>query len=498
MTNSIVQNQANFDAALLGLTLARGGEALHVQLAEALRRLILAGAPPGARLPPSRKLAQELSISRATVLTALDQLTAEGYLQGRPGAGLFVARDLPHLAPPLARAADGPAASGTQPVRPFHPGQPDMRQFPHAAWARHLEAAWRAPDPGLLGVPDRFGWPPLREAIAAHLGAWRGIGCSAGQIIVTSGATEALGLAGRLLAPGGIVHVEEPGHAPVRAQLAAAGLRCVAVPVDAQGLDPALLRADAAGVVVTPSRQYPLGMTLPAARRLALLDWAQRAGALVIEDDYDSEFRFTGQPLPALASLDRGARTLYIGSFSKLLSPGIRLGYMVVPAAFLPRLHEIVGRAGTLASLVPQPALARFMQSGEFATHLRRMRRLYAQRQSALREALAPLVPDWLVPAIEPSGMHFIVRFGPRLAGWSDGAVAAAAREAGLALVPLSQYFHEAPPVQGLLLGFAGFEPGDLRAAASRLGACLAGLGEAGSGGSGFALDQKKSLAERA
>ncbi len=470
MTNSDGSGQASFQSSLLGLSLARGGALpLHVQLAAALRRFILAGqAPPGTRLPPSRLLAQELSVSRATVLAALDQLTAEGYLRGRRGAGLYVARDLPHLAPPVA-AADGPAPDGPLALSPFHPGLPDMRAFPHAAWARHLDAAWRNPDPGLLGTPDRFGWPPLRAAIAAHLAAWRGIACSAGQIIVTSGANETLGLIAGLLRPGQGVHVEEPCHAPARARLQAAGLRCLPVAVDADGLDPAGLLPDAAALLVTPSRQYPLGMTLPVGRRLALLDWAARADALVIEDDYDSEFRFTGQPLPALASLDQGQRTIYVGSFSKLLSPTLRLGYMVVPPRFLGRLHGGIGWVGTQASLVPQPALAAFMASGEFATHLRRMRRLYAQRQAVLLAEVQAKLQGWLVPRVEPSGMHFICDSGPRLAGVPDTLIAAEARQAGLTLYPLSPYFHEAAPRQGFLLGFAAFGDDALRESAARL-----------------------------
>ncbi|WP_163272584.1 PLP-dependent aminotransferase family protein [Chelativorans alearense] len=479
MANFQKYEQANLQAALFALTLERGAaHPLHVQLAGALRALILSGrAAPGMRLPPSRQLAQELSVSRATAQSALDQLIAEGYLQGRRGAGTFVAEDLPHLAPPSASPTAGPAPQGPREARPFHPGVPEMHAFPHAAWARHLEAAWRNPHPDLLKLPDPFGWVPLRAAIAAHLGAWRNLRCSAGQVVITSSAAETFGLIAHLFRPGQAVHVEDPCYGPMRDRLEAAGLVCMPVRVDSDGFDPDLLACEAVCAVVTPSRQYPLGMTLPVARRLALLEWAGRNEALVIEDDYDSEFRFTGQPLPALASLDGGGRTIYVGSFSKLLSPALRLSYMVVPPALIARLRGAIGSAGTQASLIPQPALARLMESGEFATHLRRMRRLYAGRQRALLDAIASDLQGWLVPYAEPSGMHILCDSGPRLAGRLDSEVAVGAHRAGLTLRPLSGYPQAAPRRQGFVLGYAAFDEPTLRAGVRRLRRVLEAFG---------------------
>ena len=478
MANYGKYTQANLQAALLALTLDRAApEPLHMQLTGALRRLILAGiAAPGARLPPSRQLAQELSVSRATTQAALDQLVAEGYLQGRRGAGTFVAEDLPHLAPPAASPAAGPAPAGPREVRPFHPGVPDTFSFPHAAWARHLEASWRNPHPDLLKLPDPVGWAPLRAAIAAHLETWRGIACSAGQVVITSGAAETFGLVGRLFQPGEAVHVEDPCYGPMREQLQAVGLVCRPVRVDAEGFDPEGLSANAVGAVVTPSRQYPLGMTLPVARRLALLDWAERNGALVIEDDYDSEFRFTGQPLPALASLDTAGRTIYVGSFSKLLSPSLRLSYLVLPSGLLGRLREVIGPGGTQASLIPQPALARFMESGEFATHVRRMRRLYAARQRVLLDAIATDLDGWLVPQAEPSGMHVLCNTCRRLEGRLDKEIAEAAERAGLTLRPLAAYPQAQPPRRGFVLGYAAFDEAALRAGIRKLKRILEAL----------------------
>jgi len=474
MTSLENSERTNLQAALLALSLDRAGaEPLHAQLTEALRRLILIGrAAPGARLPASRQLAQDLSVSRQTALTALDQLIAEGYLEARPGAGTFVARDLPHLAPPTAPEPAGPAPEGPRPFRPFEPGIPDMTLFPHAAWARHLDRAWRRPDPALLDRPDPLGWPPLRAAIAAHLAAWRGIACAAGQVVITSGAVETFELLARAaFRPGEAVLTEEPGYAPMRRALLRAGLETRPMPVDHDG---AILPAasTARGAIVTPSRHHPTGATMPLPRRLALLDWAQRSQAWVIEDDYDSEFRYTGAPLPALASL-AAERVIYVGSFSKLLSPALRLGYFVVPPTLLAPVRAALAETGPRASLVPQPALARFMGSGEFATHLRRMRRLYGQRQTVLRTALARHLPDHLTASPDPSGMHLLCGIGPALHGIRDTEIAARAAGAGVSLRALSAYWPEDGGPQGLILGYAGFAPEALEGAVERLARAL-------------------------
>ena len=298
---------------------------------------------------------------------------------------------------------------------PFHPAIPDLAAFPHALWARHLERAWRRPDPALLALPDPAGYAPLRAAIASHLSAWRGLNVSAGQIIITSGATQAMALAARaLLAPGDTVLMEDPGFAPMKAAMRDADLVPHPHAIDEDGFDiesAAQACPSARAVLVTPSRHYPLGITLPLPRRLALIDWATRNDAFIFEDDYDSEFRYVGQPLPALSALDSGHRTLYIGSFSKLLSPALRLGYLVVPAPLLPRFKQALSQHQG-ASLVPQPALANFMETGEFAAHLRKMRRLYARRQKTLLEALEQHLPDHLIAAPDPSGATRTISFG--------------------------------------------------------------------------------------
>ena len=458
MSNTANYDQTNFEAALFGLTLEREGGALTGQLVAALRDMILSGlARPGVRLPPSRRWAEELSVSRMTVVTAVEQLIAEGYLVARRGSGTFVAADLPHLQP-AGPVADGPGADGPRPYPVLTPGVPDTRLFPHGRWAQHLAQAWRQPDAALLDRPDPMGWPPLRAAIAAHLRAWRGIGCSAGQIAITSGAGEAAEiLCHALWAPGARVVMEDPGYAPIARVLREAGRVPVPVRVDDEGLPSAEVNG-AAAVLLTPSRHYPLGVTLPLPRRLALLDWAERTGGTIVEDDYDGEYRYQGQPLPAITQLDRGAgRVIYLGSFSKLLSPALRLGYMVIPPELLPRIRARMAETGPRASLVPQPALAAFMDSGEFATHLRRMRRVYAARQQVLRTALD-------LPA-DPGGMHMIMP----LPGQDDAAVAQEAQRAGLGVRALSGYAALPDPPRGLALGYAAFDDDSLRRAAMRL-----------------------------
>lgn len=467
-------SNTNFQAALFALSLDRDeGQPLHLQLTEGLRDLILSGrAVSGARLPSSRQLAQELSVSRVTTLTALDQLVAEGYLETRPGAGTFVAQDLPQSAPLSGLEQDVAGPSVPKPYAPLTPGLPELAEFPHAEWARHLERAWQRPDPALLSRPDPMGWAPLRVAIAEHLGAWRGLRCSAGQVIVTSGASESFDLlASALFNTGDRVAIEEPAFPPMRAALIQRGVDITAFRVDQDGLPVQSLPNAMKGVVVTPSRNYPLGTTLPLSRRLALLDYAARNDSWVVEDDYDGEFRYTGQPLPALASLDQGGRVIYIGSFSKLLSPALRLSYMVVPRAALAPVQQALGRAGPRASLVPQPALAGFMQSGGFATHLRRMRRLYAHRQKVLLAALAPLT-DQIAVAPDAAGMHLVCPLLPECRA-RDVEIVRRATDAGLGVRALSTYFSTGDAQQGLVMGYAGFDDDTLRKAASTLRTCF-------------------------
>ncbi len=481
MSNKSNMNKANLDTSLAALTLNRGGDRpLHAQIVEQLRRLILSGAAAGGvRLPSSRSLAAELSVSRITVTQAYDQLSGEGYLEGRPGAGMFVAEALPDVAlqSPAPKPARHAKADSPKPYTTFQPGIPDYTLFPHAQFGRLLDRIWRAPSAGLLANPDPLGWGPLREAIAAHLAIWRGLDCSPDQVVITSGAADGFDLVARAIwrAEDEVI-VETPGYTPMRDTLTRAGIRARAHCVDDQGLHvEAALAAypKAAGAVVTPSRHYPTGATMPPQRRLALLEWAAE-GRVIVEDDYDSEFRYQGAPLPSLASLDQGGAVIYLGSFSKVLSPALRIGFLVAPEALMPRISKAAARLGPRASLIPQPALAAFMESGDFARHIRRMRRAYSTRQKALLAALAAEAQGLLVAKPDPAGMHLIAKLTPDLAGrMTDRDVEARGAEAGVIARALSNYYTEGPPQQGLVLGYAGFDEAALAAGVAKLAAAL-------------------------
>ena len=474
-------NKASLSAALLAITLDREAPAsLQAQLMRQLRALAHGGTlRPGDRLPSSRMLAEELSVSRVTVSAAYDQLGAEGYLEGRRGSGVYVSADLPDLpdwsAPPVLNAdAALPKPAAEVPFEPIS----DLREFPHREWARLLELVWRRPEPALLARQDACGWPPLREAIAKHLSDWRGISCEPAQVFVTSGLSEAASLAAQAaLSKGDRVMVEEPGYAPLRRALIAAGLQCESVSVDAQGFDLSRARAPegARAIAVTPSRQFPLGMTLPLARRVQLLQWASAVNGYILEDDFDGEFRYRGQPLPAMMSLDHEQRVIYIGSFSKAIFPALRLGFMVFPKPLAVVAARILRLTGPRASLIAQPALARFMIDGGFAAHIRRMRRLYAGRQKLMLAALKDLAGGVLSAVTPDGGMHVIAEAAPDIlsAGRSDRALSEAAASVGVTARPLSGFYHEQPEAQGLVLGYAGFTETEMRGALVKMIAAI-------------------------
>ncbi len=477
-------NRSTSDAAVLDLSLDRQArEPMHAQLAEHLRRFILARRiAPGARLPSSRAFAEELGVSRVTVVTAFDQLIGEGYAEGKRGSGVYVASDLPDQAVepalPSRRQIGAPSPSmragrggggGAGATRPFQPGTPDHSRFPYADWGKLLERAWQRPSPALVNHADVMGWPPLREAIAEHLRAARGIACRARQIAITSGMAESVGLiASAFLPRASRVLVEDPGYMLLRRALTSAGVQVEAVAVDQSGFDPRDI--DAAAAAVTPSRHYPLGAVMPLARRLQLLEWARAQGAIIVEDDYDSEYRYRGRPLPALMALDAQGCVVYLGSFSKVLSSSLRLGYVVVPESRADAMRRALAEAGSRASLVPQPALAAFMESGRFAAHIRRMRRLYAKRQAALLGAAEAHLTPHLALSAQDSGMHLIADLTPEtLRRMDDVEASARAAQAGIVAPSLSRYYTDAPARQGLILGYAGFEEDAIERAAAKL-----------------------------
>jgi GntR family transcriptional regulator/MocR family aminotransferase len=445
---------------------------LSAQLARELRRLALSGGfASGAKLPSSRVLAEQLGVSRNTVTAAFDLLGAEGYVEARQGGGTFLtaacAEATLGTGTPATAAAPGLSARGralrsatTAPIGPplvFTPGVPALDAFPLVEWRQLLARSGRRLGRDALWLADPRGWPPLRQAIAQHLGPARGVICDPDQVIVLASARQAVDLAARIVAdPGDAAWVEEPGYGETRAALIAAGLAPAPVPVDVEGRDvtAGIPLAPAARLAcVTPSHQYPLGATMSLKRRLALIDWARQAGALIVEDDYDGEFRYGTKPLTALYGLDGGDRVIYAGSFSKSMFPSLRLAYMVAPAkladAFAAARSQLDGHAAALG----QAALAEFMASGGFGAHIRRMRALYQARQQALLSHARQRLDGAMTLAPSGAGLHLVGRLAESI---DDRALAA--RVAGAAPAPLSRYYAGPARCQGLILGYAGWD----------------------------------------
>jgi GntR family transcriptional regulator/MocR family aminotransferase len=463
----------------------RGEVPLHRQLYERVRDAILRGVlKPGARLPSARAMALEMRVARGTVDLALQQLASEGYLVTRGAAGTFVSDSVstarlpePHRAP-LPRKSALDTLSRT-PLRPFQIGVPAVDAFPLELWSRLLARRSRAARVADLVASPPQGEPVLREAIAAYVTVSRGVACRADQVIITAGFQGALGLVARaLLRPGDTTWIEDPGYPFARNGLALAGMHLAPIPVDDEGIDVAFGVEHAPRgrlAVVTPGHQMPLGVPLSLARRLALIAWARRAGAFILEDDYDGEFHYDAHPLPALQSLDGGDRVIYTGTFSKVMFPALRLGFLVAPEP----ARETLDRAAALLQPASGPtiqrALADFLQEGHFARHIRRMRLLYAERRDALLEALeAQASPDLqIIPT--PGGLHVLARLRE---GLDDSIVAERARAAGLEPVPLSfscatersRRLH-----RGLLLAFPNLVPSRARDVVARLRRVLDG-----------------------
>lgn len=464
----------------LPLTLDRAASLpLHRQLYTELRAAILDGRlAAGTQVPPSRLLAAQLDVSRATVTQAYEQLVAEGYLEARQGAGTFVAAvgTASHTTPrpqqtrALPRQAD--TAWPAPPRFDFRYGSPDVDQLPLTLWRRLIVRQWRRPPPALLAYGDPAGWHPLREALAGYLARARSVRVAAAGLIVTSGSQQALDLIARgLLRRGDRVVMEEPGYRGARRVFAAAGASIVPVEVDASGLDPARLDAlDPAPrlVYVTPSHQFPTGAVMPLARRLALLAWAERTGALIVEDDYDSEFRYRGAPLAALQGLDNADRVFYVGTFSKSLFPALRLGYLAVPPPWRDALAALKETTDRQSPLLEQAALAEFVGAGHFERHIRRLRHCYGVRRGMV---LAALAHHDLAPAAgEPAGLHVLL---PLPLGCHEAAVVTAAAAAGVAVTPGAPYSAVPSPPPRLLLGYTAIRDAQIEPGIARLAWCI-------------------------
>lgn len=468
----------------LAFSIERGSKTpVFEQICLAIRARAISGdLTEGSRLPPTRVFATELGVSRSTVVTAYEQLVAEGYLQSVQGSGYSVCAvgEVDFSTSERRQNLPGPKGPEAEPEQvkwpvPFEASQPDMRLFPHRQWAKTIARISRSNPQAMLLGGAIFGNLELRQAIAAHVLEWRGITASAQQIIVTAGATDALEIClGVLTQTQDVVGLEDPGYLPLRDFTAALGLQTAFFGVDEQGAklpehDPMTGKMPRV-VVLTPSHQYPLGGAMSPSRRLDYIRWAVAADAWIIEDDYDSEFRYAGRPIPAMAGFDRLNRTIYIGSFSKIFSNSLRLGYAVVPETLADRIQARMRRAGLKASYMPQQPLADFMKSGEFYRHLRRVRRIYADRRKFLLERLLQDFGQYGSIKDPQAGMQIVLHLNSE---FSDVDLAQRANDKGIAVQPLSRYAVQAPQYNGLILGFCGYDEVEMTPALDALQSCF-------------------------
>jgi GntR family transcriptional regulator / MocR family aminotransferase len=471
---------------------------LHKQIYEGYRARIIAGdLRAGQVVPSTREFASELRVSRIPVLNAYAQLLAEGYFESRVGAGTFVSTSLPDrliscdggASPQVAsrsgrRPIAARAAALPQYERPpwmhgrgaFNVSQPALDAFPFRVWSNLIARYGRSLQVSGLQYGGPMGLAELREAIAAYLRTARGVHCDAKQIMIVSGSQQALDLSARvLLDPGVSVWVEEPGYWLTKEILTAAGCRFVPVPVDEEGLNVAagIKRcAKARAAYVAPSHQYPLGVTMSAARRLQLLEWSRSSGAWIVEDDYDSEYRYESMPIASLQGLDHYSRVIYVGTFSKVLFPSLRLGYVVIPSDLVERFVAVRHAMDLCPSHVNQAVLAEFIREGHFSRHVRRMRRLYSERRKALVEAIAHECGSLLEVHGGEAGMHLLITL-PN--GFRDCEISARAAQKNLWLWPLSPLYAGRTRRQGFILGFGNVTPAEIPEAVRRMKSVLDG-----------------------
>ena len=475
---------------------------LYRQIYEAIRRAILSGEfNRGMLLPATRLLAKQLGVSRMTVVNAYEQLLAEGYIEGKTGAGTYVAATLPEemlrvdedkllqrkvsTTPRnqiLSRRGKWLASTNVTTLRvqadsdhyAFQNGLPALDEFPFKVWSQLAARRLRNPPRELLGYGDPAGYLPLRAGLAAHLKSARAVRCDASQVIIVAGSQQALDLTARiLLDPDDVACVEDPCYPGARNALLSAGAKVVPVSVDGEGFDVtnALRQSKHPRLVyVTPSHQFPLGVTMSLSRRLALLEWARRSGAFIIEDDYNSEYRYAGRPLASLQGLDQDGRVIYVGTFSKTIFPSLRLGCIVVPKDLTDAFIAARSLIDRHSPSLDQAILADFINEGHFTRHIRKMRSLYAERQHVLVEAANQDLKGLLEVAPAEAGMHLV--------GWlpnktSDKAASDKAARYGVEASPLSAYSTKPLPRGGLVLGYAAVNARQINTGVRRLAQAL-------------------------
>ncbi|MEI5680761.1 PLP-dependent aminotransferase family protein [Mesorhizobium sp. CCNWLW179-1] len=463
------------------------GEPIQRQIYLALRDLILRGVlTPGVKIPATRELSRNLSVSRNTVVRVYEQLNSEGYVETRQGSKTYVAN-----LPPSSPAAASPDTEGKDEnlsrfARTFdadrridfaseypglRPSTPDIASFPFKTWNRILGRSFLHQNVDLFNYNYSMGYPPLQEAIAKYLQAYRGVRCDPDQVIVTNGAQAGLDLLARiLLEPGDNVWMEEPGYVNARLIFRAVGAEILPLKVSSEGWDLQHLPTGNPRVIyTTPSSQHPLGITMRIEQRLRLLDIAYRSGAWVIEDDYDSEYRLHGRSIPAMQGNDKFRQTIYIGTFAKTLFPALRVGFIVLPHSIVERGRRAALYSGNQVALPIQATLTEFIMAGHFARHLRRTRRLYAQRRVKFLDLTQKLLGQWLEPFEADVGIQVAFRFKRP---FDDAAIAAAANLMRLNVIPLSRYYQGAP-VRGLFLGYAAISESAMREHLTALAAVI-------------------------
>jgi GntR family transcriptional regulator / MocR family aminotransferase len=478
----------------LVLPVREPGTPAYRWLYAALRGEILDGRlRPGARLPGTRDLGDQYGLSRGTIVNAFDQLKSEGYVEGSVGSGTYVSQTLPDELLRIVRgAAAGPRPGERRPrhvsdygrrvtpfpvlevrrTRAFRPNLPALDLFPATLWAQITARRLRRASTSLFLGCGPMGYRPLQEAVADYLNTSRGVKCAAEQVAIVSGVQEALDLVARLiLDPGDRVCMEDPGYPGAAIVFEAVGARVCAAPLDDEGMELRTSSLRGARLVyVTPAHQFPLGMTMSLPRRLALLEWARASGALIFEDDYDSEYRYSTRPVPALQGLDRNGLVLFAGGFSKVLFPSLRLGYLVVPPDLVPLLAATKSMTTRHPPLLEQAVLCDFMTEGHFGRHLRRMREVYAERVSVLLESARERLRGLLEISSIEAGLQTAGWLGPGIGGeWA--AKAAAARD--VEVTPLSRYSRGSLTREGLQLGFAAVDPSEIRRGVRELAIAL-------------------------
>ncbi len=475
---------------------------MHQQLSSQIGRAVLSGRlPSGTKLPPSRNLAKKLKVSRTTVVTAFQQLIGEGYLESRVGVGTFVGSHLQKLDLPSSLLQRNGRTSVSSPIynvlsdrgkalvksknynllqvpTTFLPNQPAYDKFPFDVWARLMWRQHRNPSYELLNYGNTMGYPPLRRAIAGYLDHARGIKCDENQIVIVSGSQMAVSLtAWILLNPGDSIMVEDPGYMTMRGMLKGFGARIVHVPVDDQGMKISSgieMDPNARIALLAPSHQYPLSVTLSLTRRIELLSWASRANSWIVEDDYDSEFRFSGAPLAPMQTIDPNGRVIYVGTFSKALYPSLRIGYLVVPPALIDAYGSAVHFFTRGVSTLTQAVLAEFIERGHFTKHIRRMRSVYAERHEEIIDAIHRELNGVIDLSPAKAGMNVI--------GWlsqhatdhdNDVSAAQKLKTQGVLSTPMSILYSKKQPRHGLLLGFGNSSSEEIQSAVIKMAQVL-------------------------